>query len=132
MKAQFALAAILFLALEPVVAQQPEEKLLPCKGNPEQVSECFRIRGRLRIYNGTPSLRIWRVGTKRILGVSEAHAGIRRMPESLEEKVGFGIDIFGDFEVCPFTPETPGEMQFVCIESASNLVIKDWNKEQKK
>ena len=30
--------------------------------------------------------------------------------------------IFGDFEVCPFTPERKGAMQLVCIESAKRLV----------
>jgi hypothetical protein len=32
--------------------------------------------------------------------------------------------VFGDFEVCPFTPERPGAMQMVCVERADNLVIK--------
>jgi len=31
-------------------------------------------------------------------------------------------DVYGDFEVCPFTPERKGAMQLVCIESASKLV----------
>jgi len=33
-------------------------------------------------------------------------------------------DIYGEFEVCPFTPERKGVMRFVCIESASKLVVK--------
>jgi hypothetical protein len=33
-------------------------------------------------------------------------------------------DIYGDFEVCPFTPKRKGEMQLVCVESASKLVVK--------
>ena len=32
--------------------------------------------------------------------------------------------IYGDFEVCPFTSEREGTMQFVCIESAAHLVVK--------
>jgi hypothetical protein len=35
-------------------------------------------------------------------------------------------DIYGDFEVCPFTPERKGEMQLVCIESASHVVVKHY------
>ena len=33
-------------------------------------------------------------------------------------------NIYGDFEVCPFTAERKGVMQFVCIESASHVVVK--------
>lgn len=33
---------------------------------------CFVVHGRLAIGNGTPSVRIWPVGTKRILGVNDA------------------------------------------------------------
>lgn len=33
----------------------------------------------------------------------------------------FETEAFGDFRVCPFTKKKPGEMQFVCIESAKNL-----------
>jgi hypothetical protein len=32
--------------------------------------------------------------------------------------------IYGDFEVCPFTPERKGHLQLVCIESATHLVVK--------
>ncbi|MFZ3212287.1 MAG: hypothetical protein WA188_12310 [Terriglobales bacterium] len=32
--------------------------------------------------------------------------------------------IYGDFEVCPFTRERKGAMRLVCIESASNVVVK--------
>jgi len=41
-----------------------------CKNNAYLVGQCFRLHGRAFFSNGTPSLRIWHVGTKRILGVS--------------------------------------------------------------
>lgn len=31
--------------------------------------------------------------------------------------------IYGDFTVCPFTPERKGATQMVCIESATHLVV---------
>ena len=96
----------------------------PCKANPYQVAPCFRVRGRLMYYMGAPSPRIWRIGTKRILGVSESHPQVRQMPKSLQEKLKLDEAIYGDFEVCPFEKERPGHMQLVCIESASNLVVK--------
>lgn len=30
-------------------------------------------------------------------------------------------DVYGDFEVCPFTPQRKGHLQLVCIESAAHL-----------
>jgi hypothetical protein len=32
--------------------------------------------------------------------------------------------IYGDFEVCPFTPERKGHMQMVCVQSAKKLIGK--------
>jgi hypothetical protein len=32
-------------------------------------------------------------------------------------------EIFGDFEVCPFTPKKEGHLQLVCVETASRLVV---------
>ena len=34
--------------------------------------------------------------------------------------------VFGDYEVCPFTPQREGHMQMVCIERADNLVIRPY------
>ncbi len=110
--------ALLLASLSPAESEQP------CKGNPYQVAPCFTARGRLTIYVGSPSARIWRIGTKRILGVSERYSHIRRMPKPLEERLNPGVAIYGDFEVCPFAQERPGQMQFVCIESASNVAVK--------
>ncbi len=74
--------------------------------------------------NGTPSLRIWRVGSKKILGVLPAENEI--IPESLKDALnGFNKSVYADLEVCPFTKEQPGAMQMVCVESARNLVVKD-------
>jgi hypothetical protein len=32
--------------------------------------------------------------------------------------------VFGDFEVCPFTPERQGVMQMVCVESVKNFSVR--------
>lgn len=92
-----------------------------CRTDPDIIGACFQVHGRLSIWNGSPSLRIWRIGTKRILGVH------RDMPppESVIAHVSdFGDEVYADFTVCPFTEERPGAMQMVCIESAENVVTK--------
>ena len=102
-----------------------------CKNDPETVGPCFKIRGRVFATNGTPSVRIWRVGTKRILGVHEkvlnaGNADQTLIPENLAEAFQpFENQVYGDLEVCPYTTEKPAEMQFVCIESASRLRV-EW------
>ena len=101
-----------------------------CAGNPHLVGECFTFHGTLRLYNGNPTYRIWRVGTKRILGVLCDEDPI--VPANLESAVSEGSkaswwnrDFSGDYEVCPFTAAKLGWMQFVCVEKASNLVVYD-------
>jgi hypothetical protein len=95
----------------------------PCKEDPNVVDACFTLRGRVFVSNGTPSLRIWRVGTDRILGVFDPENEI--VPDNLAKRLdGYGVEVYGDFEVCPFTKSKPDEMQMVCVESASRLVAK--------
>jgi hypothetical protein len=70
---------------------------------------------------------IWRIGTDRILRVEDTDVII---PDNLSNAVSkkgdaYGRDIFGDFEVCPLSKSKPGEMQTVCVETASHLVVRE-------
>lgn len=123
------LIIILCTLLIPTIAMSSENQLI-CKENKEIIGPCKTIRGRLSIYNGNPSTRIWIVGTKRLLGIREINE--TEITESLEtpivpinilKNIAFGVQIFADFEVCPFTESKPGIMQMVCVESASNIRI---------
>jgi hypothetical protein len=108
----------------------------PCRTNPQLVGRCFVVHGRLFVANGNPTFRIWRVGTKRILGVNQStHAAeddprdfppeIRRF---IPDKVWDIGDLYGDYTVCPFTQERPGWMQYVCIASATHLALAPINR----
>ena len=60
-----------------------------CREHPQLVSSCFKVRGRLAVYNGAPALRIWKIGTTRMLGVSEqrfAIAGVKNAPKMCNRK----------------------------------------------
>jgi hypothetical protein len=96
------------------------EAAAPCKTDPDIVAACFSVHGRLSAYNGNPTMRIWRVGTKRILGVEDGP-----MPLVLQEKMSWDVEAWGNFEVCPFTRERSGAMQMVCIESVDDVLFKD-------
>lgn len=112
----------------------------PCKSSPKLVGECFVLHGRMAFYNGTHNVRIWPIGTHRLLGVEyvpgsvenptdEHPDGVYWMPVELSNTSTFGVAIFGDFEVCPLSNEKQGEMQLVCVESAKHMVVKDYNKQ---
>lgn len=91
-----------------------------CRSDPDIVGACFRIHGRIAMYNGTPTLRIWRIGTDRLLGVDDDVP----VPEPLSRQLDWDVNTYADFEVCPFTREREGEMQKVCIESAEHIVVR--------
>lgn len=66
-------ALISALALGAIAAQAPPrqttaKRAIPCKA-PENAATCYWAHGRLNFYNVAPSYRIWKIGTKHILGV---------------------------------------------------------------
>ena len=116
-----AIALVTLFALATVPVQAHERRL--CKGNPNLVGQCFKIHGRIYIANGAPAIRIWRVGTSRILGVSPPED--ENIPADLDRTFKDNSPFtkyYGDFEVCPFTREKPKAMQIVCVESATHIL----------
>ena len=117
-------SAVILAASAAAAAQEPA---VPCKGAPKIVGECFSARGRLSVHNGIP-IRIWIVGTRRMLGVKDATGGgVTVLPE-IQRLLSLGDPmqtvVFGDYEVCPLSRQHPGWMQFVCVESATHLVAR--------
>ena len=97
-----------------------------CKDNPNLVSACYVVHGRATYGNGTPALRIWPVGTRRMLGVTSGRVADDADDPIVPQKLNFDFskEAFGDFEVCPFTPKRKGAMQMVCVESVKNFSIR--------
>ena len=100
----------------------------PCHENPNLVGPCLKIRGVLRPWNGTPTYRISRIGTKRILGIEEWSkrlAGYCALPKYLQDTIEVAHkEIVADFVVCPLTKSRPGVMQMVCVDSATHIVTR--------
>ena len=76
-------------------------------------------------YEGGTSLKIWPVGTERLLGVREGENPIfpkGEFPEHIK-CVGYPVRIFADYLglVCPFTEDRPGEMRYICVQRAENI-----------
>lgn len=61
-----------------------------------------------------------------MLGVSASYSteGYSSIPEDLKRKLDWDTEVWGDFLVCPFTPQRPKEMQMMCIEAARNIVLR--------
>ena len=123
------------------------QRTIPCK-TPEIAPMCYWTRGRLNFYNFSPAYRIWKVGTKRILGVysgplafpprtnedsenpdfpanlKSVFAAEYQRRSELKEFAPYLIGpVFADFEVCPLESEQAGEMRAVCIESVTNIFV---------
>src|SRR5438045_754398 len=50
------------------VTSSSGHRKIPCK-TPENAPQCYWMHGRLSVYNGNPTFRIWQIGTHHILGV---------------------------------------------------------------
>jgi len=120
MKMKRIVAAILLIAPAVCVAQSG------CATSPKPVASCWVAHGRLSVYNGAWSAVIWPVGTKRLLAVGGPEDR-PYMPASLRTKLMSGDaenEIYGNFNVCPLSAARIGEVQFVCVQSAEQLVVK--------
>lgn len=117
---------LLLICLHSSVAQTqtPKTGLKPCRKQPALVGKCFNVRGRLSLYNGAPTIRLWRAGTRRVLGVSASYAqeGYSSIPAAIEQQLNWENELWGDFLVCPFTPPRAKEMQMICVEAGKKIV----------
>lgn len=97
--------------------------------NYKETNATFKLHGRLSVYMGTPTFRIWIIGTKRILGIPGGDTEPAEMPEKLQKLfTSTSVEIYADFIVTPRTKYKTGHMQFVRIDSIENLIIyKDGN-----
>jgi hypothetical protein len=114
--------------------QRVSKRKIACK-TPENGASCYWAHGRLSLYNGTPSIRLWKIGTNRVLAIHSG-PGFKRgdnrenespeLPANVERAFNSSSTrIFADFEICPLEPEEVGTMQRACIESAKNIVSVD-------
>jgi hypothetical protein len=129
---QISFLSLLSLILISTVWARPRSlpEALSCKSRPDVVGKCFNVHGRLSVYNGTPSIRLWPLGTKRLLGVIDPNdvsnaPGETILPVDIKNKLDWNKDVFGDFIVCPLTRQQAGRMQTVCIDSGKNLISRE-------
>jgi hypothetical protein len=127
------IATILSLASIPAFAADAYRQQ-PCK-TPQIAPICLRFHGRLSAGNGTPSIRLWQIGTHHIYGIYSNRYGYTNdsqkldnespelhftFPSDLPESLGWTL--YGEFEVCPLEPRIQGHMQAACIAKATHIV----------
>jgi hypothetical protein len=111
----------------PAWARHSDDCSTQCSKHPKLSGACFTVHGRMNYWNGSPSVRIWIVGTKRIFGVSEGRfyePGVCNLPQTIADQLDWEKDLFADFVVCPFTSDEPDVMRLVCVESASKIFVR--------
>lgn len=90
---------------------------------------CYWTRERLWIAQGGPSIRLWPVGTRRILGIVNPKTGVTDVDEmgALPRRVAHvlvdGVFVWGNYHVCPIAPERPGWMRFVVADRAKGRLL---------
>jgi hypothetical protein len=129
---------LLTLLLAAPTPSKDNYRTFPCKTS-ELASSCIQLHGRLRIVNGTPSVRLWQIGTHHVFGIYSNQFGfknrytlldneapelpanlIKLMPNNWTTAYG---TVYGDFEACPLEPRIEGNMQAACIASATHIVV---------
>jgi hypothetical protein len=95
----------------------------------EKLMQPFVIHGRLSAYNGNPTLRIWIVGSKRILGImapegKEGDLVPKKILDVFDDGQGwFTREMYADFTVEPLAPDIQEHMRPVRILDAKNVVV---------
>ncbi len=125
---------LIFVVAVTSVARADEKS--PCDKNPSPIVEkCFKIRGRLSFFNGTPSFRIWVIGTHHRLHVTDWWSrNEEELPSNVRELLPprdhiYETEIYGNYEVCPLDKERKGWALPICIKSASNLYAKHFEED---
>jgi hypothetical protein len=135
----FASFVICFGLQAQAVPQKNAPRKIVCKG-PMNAPSCYWTHGRLSFYSGAPAYRVWKVGTKRLLGIysgASAWRGDRLAPDNEDPEFPASVEkawdsrigtaLFADFEICPLEPERLGFMQASCIESAKNIFVERYS-----
>ena len=97
----------------------------------ENSNKPFEVHGRLQCYNGNPSLRIWIIGSNRILGVSQTNENDPEKPTIPQRLFDIFNDgrgwftkiMYGDFTVEPLRHDIKGTMRPVILLSVRNFVV---------
>jgi hypothetical protein len=119
------LATAMLLASMPTAALAAGD-VPQCKGSPKVVGDCLTVYGKLSVYSGKPSIRIWPIGTKKLYGVEDTDGDPETvyLPPNLRKALESSPrELNGKYQMCPLDVERDNRLTPVCLESASQLGI---------
>lgn len=88
------------------------------------VGPCRSLRARLVPGADNIRIRIWPVGSSRLLGYA-GRALKCRLPPMLERLMDQGKTVYAEVSVRPVAPSQPGHMQFACVAAADHMKVQD-------
>jgi hypothetical protein len=88
------------------------------------VGPCRSFRARLVPGADNIRIRIWPVGSSRLLGYTDGALKCR-LPPMLKHLMDEGKTVYADVSVRPVTLSQPGHMQFACVASAEHMKAQD-------
>jgi hypothetical protein len=107
------LAAILALSLAPT-------------SPPRHTGDCEWVHGRYLVANGSSVRRIWIIGTKRVVAISDddnqVPPAVTRYEHANPEMLS-DAPLYGDFHICATQPSRPGWMQHIHLTATRNLIF---------
>jgi hypothetical protein len=90
--------------------------LLSCQSDPDLVGACYRMRGRVSVSSDGVGMRVWQVGTAKVMDLAEG-----MLPDELAEQVTPAMRVYANMLVCPVHANGPKAPDTVCIESAGDF-----------
>jgi len=83
------------------------------------------------MYNGTPGLRLWQIGTHHQFGLvadpGSQDVDIPKLPSNLQRVFKpFKNNVYGNFELCPLDGYRKGYMQPAHLIAAKNLLARPY------
>ncbi|WLI89335.1 hypothetical protein Q4S45_22015 [Massilia sp. R2A-15] len=105
------------------VQEVPGANSAICKGRIEYQQQCTWIDGTISIYNGTPAVRIYQRGSKRVYAVGPSEQEL--MPADLKSKLTVDNEIDAKFRVCPLNKKNQRGLKVVCLDEAKIEKIRE-------
>jgi hypothetical protein len=90
--------------------------LLSCQSDPDLAGACYRMRGRVSVADGSGGMRVWQVGTPKVMDLAEG-----MLPDELAEQVTPAMRVYANMLVCPVRGNGLKAPATVCIESAGDF-----------
>jgi hypothetical protein len=95
---------------------------------------CRVVHGRMDLWNGAPTVRIWVTGTHRVLGVEQPRQSLADLPASVraiwngqDAGADWATAIWGDFKVCAVERVRRAHLQRVRLVDAWRLAARARN-----